>query len=93
MADERDLERVVKIAAPYDENVHSEVLVESLPVWFDLGWQKVEGEDYGVYNDVEPAAADTSPSYEFRTQDTPAPVKAPSPVKPPAPNPPTTPTP
>jgi len=65
MADDRDLERVVKIAAPYDQSVEAEVLVESLPVWFDLGWQKVAGEDYGLYEDLEPAAAESSPSYEY----------------------------
>lgn len=65
MAEERDLERVVKIAAPYDQSVHSEVLVESLPVWFDLGWQKVDGEDYGLYADLTPADPSTSPSYEY----------------------------
>lgn len=68
MAETRDLERVVKISAPYDNSVHAEVLVESLPVWFDLGWQKVDGEDYGPYADVTPAEASSSPSYELRTE-------------------------
>lgn len=70
MAETRDLERVVKISAPYDSDVHAEVLVESLPVWFDLGWQKVEGEDYGTYADLEPAAAESNPSYELRSVET-----------------------
>lgn len=67
MADVRDLERIVKIAAPYDQSVEAEVLVESLPVWFDLGWQKVDGQDYTPYADYKVAAADSSPAFDLKT--------------------------
>jgi len=72
MAEVRDLERVVKIAAPYDNSVVAEVRVESLPVWFDLGWQRVDGEDYTPYGDYKVAAPDTSPSYDLRTASAPS---------------------
>lgn len=68
MADTRDLERVVKIAAPYDQSVEAEVLAESLPVYFDLGWQKVDGEDYGLYSDYPVADASTSPAFDLSEQ-------------------------
>lgn len=65
MPEVRELERVVKIAAPYDNSVHAEIVLESAPVWFDLGWQKVDGEDYGPYSDITPARAETSHSVDL----------------------------
>lgn len=51
----RDLERQVKIVSPTTGDEAS-VVLESVPVYFDLGWQKAEGEDYGDYASLEPRA-------------------------------------
>lgn len=83
---EVDLAREVLIAAPYDNEVTSTVLLESVPVWFDLGWQKVADQDYGIYNDLNPAAADSSFAVDKPSEQ--APVVAPKAQKTVAPNPP-----
>lgn len=67
MADVVDLGRNVLIAAPYDQAVTASVKVESLPVWFDLGWQKVAGQDYTPFEDVEPLPAAVSQSVEEKS--------------------------
>lgn len=59
MPDIDDVTRLVKIISPADEGQEAEVVLESVPVYFDLGWKKVDGEDYGNFADY-PVAGDTA---------------------------------
>lgn len=63
VANTRDLERTVTIVSP--DGAEAKVVLESLPVYLDLGWQKVSEEDYGPYSDLQ--SADVPRSDEVQT--------------------------